>query len=211
MTSVPTIGRPPCEESSHWNPATIFDLAALREGDIFHPRRTGNMLSTGIQRAVGSWGNHDALLCRWQGHWYVGDATHPQARLTPLADYARDVATGRIELRVYRPYDTGPEAGAAAAAWWMRTINRTWYDWAAYPRLLLKSLLGDLLPWPAGWEWAWYCTESCRMAWIEATKSEALPAGFDYWRKENPTPRTTEKRAEDGMLVDVTALVLRQG
>lgn len=189
------------------NPGDVFNFNELREGDIIHVRRPGSFIGRMIRRAVKSWGNHDALAVMFCGHWYVGDAVHPQAQLTPLKELAGELAAGGLEVRVYRPWNGTRDQGEAAAAWWIKNACGAWYDWGAYPRLLLKALVGDWLPWAAGWKWAWYCTESVRLAWVQATQCEALPRGVDFWRNNNPTPRTTEKRVEDELLVDVTARV----
>jgi hypothetical protein len=80
-----------------------------------------------------------------------------------------------------------------AAYWWLNNVKGKPYDFGAYPRLFAKAILGDLCQRAAGWEWAWYCTESCRDAWRNG-------AGVDPWQKNNPTPRTTEKRIISGNL-----------
>jgi hypothetical protein len=183
----------------------VFDLAKLRQGDILHVRRDGIMGAL-IRLAVGSWGNHDAIAVKMGGHWWVGDALHPQARLTPLADYEREIMAGVCQVVVYRPLSGTVEQGQAAAAWWKQHVIGSYYDWLAFPRLLLKSIVGDLFPWPSGWEWAWYCTEGVREAWRNATISAELPNGMDFWAKNNPTPRTTEKRAADGTLVEIACV-----
>lgn len=209
-------------------PASSLVAAAkadlIRPGDILHAR-TYTPLAWAIRRSVGSWGCHDALVVRDNGELCIGDASPMKARCTPLADYDRRAAAGKVKFFVCRPANSrqktedsrqnegtgtsGPTSdsciltpdfssvddihGMLAAYWWLQNVNGKPYDFGAYPRLFTKAILGDICQRAAGWEWAWYCTESCRDAWRNG-------AGIDPYTKNNPTPRTTEKRILSGAL-----------
>jgi hypothetical protein len=174
-----------------------FNTSTLLPGDIIH-KRSATLLGWTIRTAISSWGNHDALVLPW---FYVGDARGGgPAVKTHIHEYEREMARGECEVRVYRPLNATPALGLAAAQWWEENILGKPYDYMAYPRLIAKALTFDLLPWPVGWQWAWYCTEGCRDAW--------RAVGLDPYHKNNPTPGTTEKRLVEGRLVDVTDKVM---
>jgi hypothetical protein len=166
----------------------------IRPGDILHVR-THTPLSWAIRRSVHSWGTHDALVVRDNGDLCIGDAAPMKCHCTPLADYQRRFEAGKVQFFVCRPIlpDTDDIHGMMASYWWLQNVKGTPYDFGAYPRLFAKAILGDICQRAAGWEWAWYCTESCRDAWRSG-------AGVDPYQKNNPTPRTTEKRIESGAL-----------
>lgn len=166
-----------------------------RPGDILHVR-TKSPLGWAIRRAIGSWGCHDAIIVPPYYELAAGDATIPKAVCTPLAHYWQRILRGKCKAVLLRPADIAPDQGRQAAQWWLQNVQGKPYDIAAYPRLLAKAIVGDLCPWPAGWEWAWYCTESCRDAYLHA-------CGLDLWGKNNPTPRTTEKRYAEGKFIIV--------
>jgi hypothetical protein len=179
------------------NPITWrFNTSTLLPGDILH-KRSHTLLGWTIRTAISSWGNHDALVLPG---FYVGDAQGGPAVKTHIHEYEREIARGACEVRVYRPINATPALGMAAANWWEAKVLGKPYDYMAYPRLIAKALTFDLLPWPVGWQWAWYCTEGCRDAWAAT--------GLDPWHKNNPTPGTTEKRVIEGRLVDVTDQVM---
>lgn len=181
-------------------PATLTAAAAanlIQSGDIVHsftdlwfPRR--------IKQALGSWGSHDAIIVRPENELCIGESIHPRATCTPLAEYDAKIARGLTQAIVLRPTGSTPAQGSLAAAWWLQNVLGKPYDWASFPRLMLKCLVGDRCQWPAGWEWAWYCTEGVRDAWRNGP-------GLDPWQKNNPTPRTTEKRFVSGALSFVWA------
>jgi hypothetical protein len=181
-------------------PTLVAAAAAgiIRPGDILHAR-TFTPLAWAIRRCVGSWGTHDALVVRDNGVLCIGDAAPMKCHCTPLETYQRRLEAGKVQFFVCRPVavflpDNQLEiSGMMAAYWWIENVKGKKYDFAAYPRLFLKSIFGDICQAAAGWQWAWYCTESCRDAWRNG-------AGVDPWQKNNPTPRTTEKRIESGAL-----------
>ena len=181
-----------------------FDLEFLRAGDIVHAR-SNTFLGACIRRAVGSWGNHDAIVCvDANGVLRIGDAEPPRANLAQLHQYEEALAAGVLTgVRVYRPAAMLGDAldGVKAARWWTVRVQGRPYDFHAIGRLLIKSIVGDRFPWPCGWNWAWYCTEGVRDAW-------RIGAGRDLYLKNNPTPRTTELRVDAGWLEDVTDLAL---
>lgn len=174
-----------------------IDYSKLRAGDIIHTRDQ-TFLGRRIQRALGSWGNHDALVVWDHDRLAIGESVPPRAKITPLSEFERRLNTGRYALTFFRPVNATDDMGARAAIWWIHNIYRKPYDWGAYPRLLIKSLVGDWIKSAAGWEWAWYCTEGVAAAWL-------FGAGVDVFRKKNPTPKTTEKRMGDtlGEVADV--------
>ena len=174
-------------------PFTLVTAAAtalIQSGDILAVRND-HFIGRAIRRAIGSWGNHDAILVRPEGLLCAGDATWPRSKCTDLADYDTRINSGDTQVIVLRPAGASPLNGSLAAAWWLRNAQGRPYDLGAYPRLLLKSIFGDICQRAAGWEWAWYCTESCRDAWRNGPS-------IDPWAKTNPTPRTTEKRLAAG-------------
>jgi hypothetical protein len=179
---------PVSASSSTLQSAARADL--LRSGDILHVRRK-SFLGAAIRRAIGSWGNHDALLVRLDSNLWAGDATFPRAQCTTLAAYDAEILAGTIQVIVLRPTDSTVVNGSIAAAWWIENVLDRFYDCLALPVLLVKAVVGDRFPWPVGCEWAWYCTEGCRDSWRNG-------AGLDPWEKTKPTPGTTEKRLASG-------------
>jgi hypothetical protein len=169
----------------------------IQSGDILHVRNA-HFIGRAIRRAIGSWGNHNGIFVRPEAELCIGESTWPRSQCTDLATYDTRINSGDTQVLVLRPTGVYPAIGGAtamqgslAAAWWLRNAQGRPYDLGAYPRLLLKSIFGDICQRAAGWEWAWYCTESCRDAWRNGP-------GLDPWQKTNPTPRTTEKRFESG-------------
>ena len=181
----------------------VFNTEHLWPGMILHPR-SRTVHGWAIRRAIGSWGNHDALVDCIHGQWYALDSQPHRARATPLEDYAAEILKERMQLRVYWPRGAHREHGCAAVWWWTRNVEGSIYDYRAIPALLLKAALGPIMVWPVGWEWTWYCTEGVADAW-------RIGAELDPWRKPFPTPRTTEKRAAQGTMEDVTQEVLLKG
>jgi len=170
-------------------PFTLVTAATtnlIQSGDILHVRND-HFIGRAIRRAIGSWGNHNAILVRPEAELCIGESTWPRSQCTDLATYDTRINSGDTQVLVLRPTNATAMQGSLAAAWWLRNAQGRPYDLGAYPRLLLKSIFGDICQRAAGWEWAWYCTESCRDAWRNGP-------GLDPWQKTNPTPRTTEKR-----------------
>lgn len=180
------------------NPAaqSLFHPAALRPGDILHSYTDG-VFGRLIRKAIGSRGSHDALVVdAASGGLCVAESLPRGGALTPLGDYEARMRAGKTTVLVLRIPGASVVDGCLAAQWMESNIMGTPYDFWAFPRLWLKAKLGDWFPSQAGKEWAWYCTESVRAAW--------RMAGFDPWAKNNPTPRTTEKRLQAGALTDVS-------
>lgn len=183
-------------------PTTLPAAAAaniIRPGDILHVR-THTPLSWAIRRSVHSWGCHDALVVFKDNRLQIGDASPMKCHCTPLETWQARFDKKACEFFVCRPVSAGGRVpplddlqGHMAAQWWLANVQGKPYDFGAYPRLFAKAILGDLCQRAAGWKWAWYCTESCRDAWLAG-------AGVDIYGKTNPTPRTTEKRILSGTM-----------
>ena len=175
---------------------SLFNRTNFRAGDILHTATT-SILSRTIMRVLGSVGSHDALVMA--GGIGVGESVPLRARITPWADYEKNMLAGKVRVSVLRcPYISGLD-GAEITWIWKRDIEGTPYDFGAFPRLFLKSIFGDICEKAAGWEWANWCTEGIRHAYITGTGNMCDP-----WGKTNPTPRTTEKAMLDGFFMDVT-------
>lgn len=182
------------------NSACFFDTTRLLPGDILHTCCKG-AYSAAIRRVIGSKGSHDALFVYHLGQWWVGEIIVGGGRLTPLEKYSKLMAAGKCTTAVLRMPDAQPEDRLAAQKWFIKNILGAPYDMLAIARLGIKYLFGNWSKRAAGWEWAWYCTESVRDAWSKPSLSK----NFDVWVKNNPTPRTTEKRLAAGALMDVSA------
>jgi len=155
----------------------------------------------GVTGLTECWGNHDALLIRWRGQWWVGDAEPPVANMRSIQEYETDIAAGKIEVRWLWPNGAEKADGERAALYWVDQIKNRPYDYMAYFRLIAKCIFGDWIKRAAGWKWAFFCTEGVRESWMKSTH-------LDPWTgNQTPTPYTTEKRVESGQIEDWTALV----
>jgi len=180
-----------------------FDKSRLKNGMILHVRTFG-WIGRLIRIALGArghhvWGNHDGLLIFRHGQWWVGESVLPVARLTLLADYESREDAGKCELRVYDIVGAKLVNRLKAVDYWLTNVCGSPYDCLAFPRLLLKAIFGDVFAGEAGWEWAHWCTEGVAFSWDSG-------ANMSVWKKENPTPLTTEKRVGD-TLIDITEKV----
>jgi hypothetical protein len=191
-----------------------FNLAVIRPGDVLHVRRYGSKVSWLIRKALGSWGNHDALFVTHPdtGKLYLGDCVSPVAKLTALEDFEAEATAGIIEMRVYRPtlaklvdgamyWPVEQRHGMAAAKWWVENIRNSPYAWAGFIYLIFLCLKLRPFAWVkklADIRWDHWCSEGVGTSYREG-------AGIDVYDNDKPTPLTTEKRVASGKWADITA------
>lgn len=178
----------------------LYDI--LQEGDILNmstTSRIGGMirdvlgdsyvrLSGGFEEAI-TCPNHDAPVVKYDGRLWIGECVvWKRCQLGCVYQYEHDLQAGNIyALRVLRPPNLTPEEAAAMSKYWMDNIQGHPYDVLAFPRLLARSYLGEILPCAAGLEWAHWCTESCMLMLRDGAKR-------NIYQNNSPTPLTTYKR-----------------
>jgi len=142
---------------------------------------------------------HDGLTVEVNDIMYIGESKPYKARLTPLDTYEADFESGAaFNPRIFEVVGATEEEERKAVDYWLNDVDGTWYDFLAFPRLFIKAVLIDKFDYPAGWEWAHWCTEGVAEAFENAL-------GRNIYGKTNPTPLTTIKRVLDGVLRDVTS------
>jgi len=139
--------------------------------------------------------NHDAPVVRYDGRLWIGDCViWKRCNLTSVYQYEHDLLSGNVyALRVFRPPRLTPEQAATMSRYWMEHVQGHPYDVTAFPRLLARCYLGEILPWAAGKEWNKWCTESYMLMLRDGAKR-------DIYQNNSPTPLTTYKRAMEGKL-----------
>jgi len=152
-----------------------------------------------------SWSDHTAPVLEKNGELVIGDARPGGAVITTINEYQAKINKGEISVRVYDiPFVSFSERHWASA-WWLENVLGRPYDYMAYPRLLLKAVFGNWFKKAAGWEWAWYCTESFRDMYM---KPREITRVIDPLGGNNPTPRTVENRVASGILIFVTGKLM---
>jgi len=174
----------------------------LKIGDVFHVRTNKGFWPWMIRNTLDSWGNHDAPVLEHAGRLVIGDVVPGGAKLTEIAEYQKAINSGLKEVRVYRVEHVTESDRLWANSWWLENVLGRPYDYLAYGRLLLKAMFGDLFKAAAGWEWAWWCSETCSLMWLAPNSAGETP-----WGTRNPTPRTGEKRVVEGKLKDISRMV----
>lgn len=207
---------------------TRFIRNNLRPGLWLHRRSYGfagrgirnclDVLANRISRLYGDggpvevFGNHDALVVPVEqcdlGDWdqlAIGEQKTLGAGLSTLDSWEKDMTAGTCEVRVYEVIGATARQEQKAANWWHEAIRGRPYDYMAYPRLIIKTRIGNLENIKAtdcltrklknlgrkaaGWEWAGWCTEDCQDCYKNG-------AGIDVLQTNNPTPLTVEQVAD---------------
>jgi hypothetical protein len=180
----------------------LIDPAKLRPGLIMQARvnswfgrTTIKCLTRWIRREIGelapeAWGSHTALTVDIAGDVYIGDSAPPFAHATTILEWNERISKGNAEVRFFEVIGSTTEQEQAASKWWIMHVLGKVYDFMAFPRLWVKSMVKSFWPKAYGWEWAWFCSEGVGRAWAAATGAAIGPLG-----KEQATPLTIEKRA----------------
>ena len=173
-------------------------------GYVLHTR-TSSMYGRCIRRALGSWGNHDGIICydETTQAWYIAEALlRGGFQLTPWANYERQISRGKTSVLFLKPptmpvnvaIQIDTDALALARAGLYKYDRRAIWSifWNLTLRLSLKSQR----------EWQWYCTE--------AVSNIYRRYHDDVWGLDLPTPLTTEKRIEAKKLF-ITGRIIAEG
>jgi len=138
--------------------------------------------------SVKCYGSHDAICVMKNRQKGVGEmsAKYGKGIWLPLEDYMKQINDKKVKCWLLYPVGANEQQGKAAAWNWFQYGFNQPYDYLAFVRLFIKSVLMDISDKAAGWEWAYWCTESVAKCW-DAT-------GVIVYGKQNPTPLTTEHR-----------------
>jgi len=151
------------------------------------------------------WANHTGIIVRSPSELVVGEALAQGSVMTPLESYIQEHEKKGTECRVYEVLDADRKDEAAAAQNWFMEIEGTSYDFACYPRLLIKSLFFDIWSKAAGWEWSNWCTEGVAKSW-----DDFHPPHIDrVFPTKNPTPLTVEQMAGEQPMKPSQSIRLR--
>lgn len=173
----------------------------------------------GVPRAE-VWGNHDGIILSpnmlrsldhytkqklkvsnvLPGDWAIGEALAEGSVATPMSKYERDLAAGRLEVKVFEimprvsqeDMDAGivPDAAGMmrqAAFNWTQDIKGHGYDYKAYIGLILKAFLG--LDKDTSTKGDFWCTKGVAEAYLKD------PPAFDVLQDSTPTPMHPEQVA----------------
>jgi len=137
---------------------------------------------------------HNGIIVEHDGQLFVGDSVSPKSKRTPLYEYEKELADGKIHnLQLFEVLNISRMRQGMAADWWTDNVLNEAYDWPAFIRLTLKAIFGDWFKWAAGLTWAHWCTEGIKDAFAKG-------ACYDVIENENPTPFTPIKRWKEGRL-----------
>ena len=212
--------------------AVRFNTGFLRPGDVLQVRGNRFFPSRAIRAGLSVrlefddisplcgpgesakvWGNHTAMfLTTGGGLLAIGDTHPPRSEVYSLAHYEQraslsPAAADYCALRVLRPVAWSPEAGEAAARFWLKRVDGARYDHPAYARLLLRCIIGQRWNLPAGLSGFRFCSEGV----AECLDLAAAGLGFpEPVANRAATPYTFEKRVLQGRLADVSALALAE-
>lgn len=181
-----------------------FDRSKLHSGLWFHVRSNW-WLGRGIRYALNKWerrvcnklqvpfkecwGNHDGILIgpdvpHIGDPWCIGEALSQGSILTSLSKYERDIASGKIAVRVFE-VATWPANQWRAAAEWTINVDDHGYDYWAYAGLIAKAFLN--IDVATGEREHFWCTEGVQAAY--------LAMKIDVLQDKTPTPLQVEQVA----------------
>jgi len=191
-----------------------FNRTWLREhpGAILHIRNNASAYGWMIRKAIGSWGNHNALIIRWyDDRDYIGEAIAPIAKLTHLTEYEARINDGESEVKVYLPVGYTKELGLWVSTYWCRHIKNSPYDYwgiIQLPRKLTAQWIARKMGWQwaekqAGTEWGRWCTQAVQEAYLNNPQDP-----MDLYKKLNATPRTHENRVSEGVFYEYTSAAI---
>lgn len=154
------------------------------------------------------WGNHDGILLSpdllasldditkmklgvakvHPGDWAIGEALAKGSVATPMIQYEKDLAAGKLEVRVFEVFPRKDEdvyaAMKQASKNWTKDIEGHGYDYWAYIGLILRAYLGWNVD--TGSRTKFWCTEGVSNGYL------ASPPQYDILQDSTPTPMHVE-------------------
>ena len=180
----------------------LFNTAALEPGLILQGRNDDSAYGKAIRGALGSWGNHTAMIVKHNTRgWLIGEAMPPRSQFTPLSAYEAMIAQG-YEVRIWRVKDLTAAERIETSMYWQRYCDGIRYPAkVSMARLAIFRFVNNI-PWKIKMR-GQFCTELVMHALRGATGRDPLPKPNGKTKK-NSTPRTMENRYVCGLLEDWT-------
>ena len=170
--------------------------------------------------AVKVWGNHDGLIigsdvidfltdatrmklriCNnvSDGNWGIGEALSQGSVVTPLEKYEDDLATGRLQVRVFEILPRTPVENIydvmRTAAWnWTQDVEGHGYDYWAYIGLICEAFFGwDV---DTSSRKKFWCTEGAAKGYL------VRPPSYNVLQDITPTPMHPEQVTKNDAFPD---------
>jgi len=181
-----------------------IDENALEEGLVITGRNNKTLEAKAIRIGVHSFTNHNAMVVKKGGKWFIAEAKPPVSALTPISDYERLMNEDGYLVRFYRLQTLGKVQRRAAAAYFVDNLIGLPYPNKKKMVLLAMPIYNALvdktgiLP-PIRLTW---CSELLKRACI--SQNPDCLDGYAGKKKALFTPKTIENRIMFGIFRDVT-------
>lgn len=175
-----------------------FNYDNIQEGDILAVRSTTEFGKL-IRATLCSYSNHTAIFLKEDDKWMIGEAVEPKSQLSNPRHYEELVSKEECWIRVLRvPKEKmNDNQRHAVCTYFKKNMLGLPYPLSVLRLWVFRFV--NSLPWKIKGPW---CTN---IVWLSF---EFIIRGIldtpQGKRKNNPTPRTIEKRAFAGVLEDVT-------
>ena len=177
----------------------------FKEGRILVGRNNKSFKGWCI-RLLGSWGNHNAMTAKnKRGCKGFNEQMPPKSQFTSLAQYEYLMNTMNYEVKIYELVEANNNEMKAMAHWYTKKYIGEKYPETCNMILLSSKIVNfladrfDIVP---NMRLTW-CTQRVIDS-VFAIKHDILWGDGRQFRKILWTPKTIEKRIEQGLLIDVT-------
>jgi len=173
--------------------------------------RNNRSIKGWLIRMLGCWGNHTMMTAYGaNGEEGFNEQMPPESQHTTYFEYERLMNEEGYEVKIYEIVDVSDKEAEAMAHWY--TANYLGEEYPETKNMLLLfsrlvNILADhgIMP-PMRLTW---CTQRVIDS-VRAIKHQCLRAKYRKLLKRLWTPKTIEKRIEEGLLRDVTDKHIRE-
>lgn len=185
-----------------------IDTSQLQEGDLVKCRndiKGEDEYAIAIRFGLRSYSNHDAMVVKVAGNWFIAEAVSPVSKITTIEEYQDRMSKG-YKVEFYRLHDVSQEDRQRMAEYYVDNLLGLKYPRKYRMMLLASRLVNAFGLWPYHLTW---CSQLVKRACV-AVLPDCLD-GPNGKKKRLFTPKTFENRILQGLFDHIRPAITSRG